>query len=64
MDEVVADRVGRSLAEDRAAGVARDEPGEGEDDEDDPEQDRDRDEKRRRMNWITAGGHPAPVSGW
>ncbi len=45
VDEVVADGVGRSLAEDRAAGIAGDEPGEGEHDEDDPEQDRDRDEK-------------------
>ena len=45
MDEVVAHGVGRSLAEDRPAGVARDEPGEGEHDEDDPEQDRDRDEE-------------------
>ena len=45
MDEVVAHGVGRSFAEDRAAGVAGDDPSEREHDEDDPEQDRDRDEK-------------------
>ena len=45
VDEVVAHGVGRPFAEDRAAGVAGDDPGEGEHDEDDPEQHRDRDEK-------------------
>ena len=41
-DEVVADRIGRALAQDRPAGVARHDPGQGEDEEDEPEQDRDR----------------------
>ena len=44
MDEVVAEGIGRAFAEDRPAGVARDEPGEREHDEDDPQQDGDGDE--------------------
>ena len=45
VDEVVAHGVGRPLAEDRPAGVARDDPSEPEHDEGDPKQHRDRDEK-------------------
>ena len=41
VDEVVADRLGRPLAERGDARVARQQPGEREDEEDDAEQDRD-----------------------
>ena len=41
VNEVVADRLGRPLAERGDARIARQQPGEREDEEDDPEQDRD-----------------------
>ena len=50
--------VGRPFAEDGAAWVARNEPGEGEHDERDPEQDRDRDEESTDDELDHGGGHP------
>ena len=62
-DEVVADGIGRSLAEHGPAGIARHEAGESEHDEHDPEQDGDRDEDPTKDELGHGWGSSPPGGG-